>query len=98
MKRWAKDDPKAAAAWADNLPAGATREAAAWQFVDAAAASEPQVAWSMAASLIDQFKQRDALEKAAKQWLRVDGTTARATIQASGLPPDLIAKLLKPAD
>ena len=41
---------------------------------------------------------QDALEKAARQWLPVDDKTARATIQASGLPPDLIAKLLKRTD
>ena len=98
MKRWAKDDPKSAATWLNSLPEGATREAAAKQFVDSAAESEPQLAWSWAASLADPSKQRDALEVAARQWLRVDDKTARATIQASGLPPDLITKLLKRTD
>jgi hypothetical protein len=98
MKRWAKDDPKGAAAWLAGQPAGASREAAAKAFVSSAAELEPQLAWTFAAALADPQKQQDALEKAAKQWLRVDDKAARAAIEASGLPPDQIAKLLKRKD
>jgi hypothetical protein len=96
MKRWARDDPQAAAAWLSTLPAGATRETAANQFVSSAADQEPQLAWTWATTLSDPQKQKDALETAARQWLRVDDKTAAAAIQASGLPTDVIAKLLKP--
>ena len=63
-----------------------------------AADLEPQLAWTWATSLTDPQAQKEGLEKAAKQWLRVDDQAARATIQSSGFPPELIAKLLKRTD
>jgi hypothetical protein len=98
MKRWARDDPSSAAAWLANMAAGPSREAAVKQFVESAADLQPQVAWGLATSLTDPQQQKDALEKAAQQWLRTDDRAARAAIQASGYPPDLIARLLKPKD
>jgi hypothetical protein len=98
MKRWAREDPKAASAWLANLPESQNREAAVKNFVDNAADHEPQLAWTWALLLSDPQKQNDALEKAAKQWLRVDDKGARATIRASGLPDELVTKLLKPTD
>ena len=68
------------------------------KFVDSAVSLEPQLAWTYATTLTDPQKQKDALEKSAQQWLRVDDAAARAAIQASGLPVDTIATLLKPKD
>ena len=98
MKRWAPEDPKAAAAWLANLPQNQDRETAVKNFVANAADHEPQLAWTWALSLADPQNQNDALEKAAKQWLRVDDKSARATIKASGLPAELVTRLLKPRD
>jgi hypothetical protein len=95
MEHWAKDDPRAAAAWLSALPAGPTREAAAGQFVTSIAEQEPQLAWSWAVTLSDAQKQKEAMETAGRQWLRVDDSAARAAIQSSGLPAELIAGLLK---
>jgi hypothetical protein len=48
--------------------------------------------------LSDPQKQQESLQKAATQWLRMDDKAARATIQSSGLPPEIVSKLLKPTD
>jgi hypothetical protein len=98
MARWGRDDPKAAATWLASLAEGASQQAAISKFVDSAASLEPQLAWTYALTLTDPQKQKDALEKSAKQWLRADDAAARAAIQASGLPPATITTLLKPTD
>jgi hypothetical protein len=98
MKRWAGQDPQAAASWLASLPQGANRDAAVKQFVDNASAHEPGLAFQWALTTSDPSKQKDLLEKAAAQWLRVNDADARAGIQATSLPEELRAKLLKPRD
>jgi hypothetical protein len=98
MSRWAREDPKAAATWLAGLGQGQTYQAAVVKYVESAATLEPELAWELARTIQDGKKQNDAMERAARQWLRADDKTARAMILASGLPAEVIAKLLKPND
>ena len=91
---WARSDSATALNWVQSMPAGDGRAGAMASVLAAWASQSPQDA----ARYISQLSGRDTLEKAAQQWLRVDDKAARATIQASGFPPDLIAKLLKRTD
>ena len=98
MNRWGREDPKAAALWLADLPEGQSRQSAMSKFVDSAASLEPELAWTCALTLTDPQRQKEALEKSAKQWLRANDIAARTAIQSSGLPADTIARLLKPND
>ena len=98
MKSWAREDPNAAALWLADFPEGQSRQAAVVKFVDSAANLEPELAWTFALTLTDPQSQKNALEKSARQWLRANDSAARAAIQASALPADMIASLLKPSD
>jgi hypothetical protein len=97
MRTWARQDPQAAATWMAALPEGASRDKAAENFVTAAAAHEPQLAWQWAFTLNNPTKQQEALETAAKQWLRINEKDARQAILGSGLPDNRVRNLLKAA-
>ncbi len=86
MKTWAHQDPQAAANWMQNLPEGNSRDKATEHFVNAAAPHEPQLAWQWALTLSNATKQEEALETAARQWLRINDRQARQTIPAAACP------------
>jgi hypothetical protein len=65
---WASSDPKVAAEWAAQFPAGETRSQAIPEIAETWAATEPEkaVAWTL--GLPDSPEQRQALDDALRTW------------------------------
>jgi hypothetical protein len=65
------------------------------RFAESASSSEPQLAWDWALTIQDPTRRREALERVAPNYMRINGTDARSAIQNSGLPADVLDRLLK---
>jgi hypothetical protein len=46
-------------------------------------------------SIGDGTRRSDALEQAARNWLQSGAANARTTIESSGLPPEVVQRLLR---
>ena len=95
MQSWARQDPQAAATWLSSQPQGSNRDMAVKRFAESASSSEPQLAWQWAMTIRDPGRRREALERVAPSYMRINGADARNEIQNSGLPADVLDRLLK---
>ena len=64
-----KTDPTAAGQWLQNLPAGASREAAVQAYVGQLSYSSPELAAPWAETLTDQNNRNSQVENIARRWL-----------------------------
>ena len=92
---WAQQDLSAAAEWLGSYQ-GAGRDEAVNNFSLSAAAKDPAVALTWAATISDPKTRAFAERGLASQWLKRDPPAARNWIQNSSLPADEKSRLLAP--
>ena len=95
MQNWPRSEPQQAAQWLNSLTAGEGRDKAVAAFVGSVGSSDPGLGWTWAMSIQDPTRLGDALEQAAGNLLRSGAADARTTIQNSGLPADVVQRLLR---
>ena len=95
VSSWVSDDPAAAGAWLQTLPAGTSREAAAQAYVSQLAYSSPELAAPWAEALTDQNVRISQIENIARRWLETDRPAAEAWLAKVNLPEDRKQRLLK---
>jgi hypothetical protein len=83
--RWGGIDSHEASEWADALPSGPERDAAAHGLAQVIVSSEPEAAWVWAASIADPAARLNALEDTVRGWAETDPQRARQHIAAAEL-------------
>ena len=78
VANWARNDSRAALAWAGALPEGAEREAALTSGISALGGSDPRQAANLATSMLKGEKQAQALGSIAGSWAAKDPVAAAA--------------------
>jgi hypothetical protein len=95
IRAWGAMEPNEAADWLDRLPAGTARDAGASALVGILTSWDPEAAISYSETISDPEQRAGLIIQTAKAWKRKNPAAATQWIQASNLPPNTKAKLLK---
>lgn len=90
VRQWARADLSSATSWVNNLPDGQARDSASASMAYATALTDPQSAVSWANGIADQNARNAALQRLSREVMWRDPTNGAATLQAAGVPPNLI--------
>ena len=84
--------------WAQTLPAGPQRDAAAASLASTLLKQEPLHAFTWAHEITDPSQRTQQLQSVMNEWLFQDATAAQAALKAANLTPEEIAQVLRPVD
>lgn len=90
MREWARDDLNSAMNWVNSLPPGSSYDAAAAALAIAMAGTNLQDAIAWANNIANSDARTNALERISREVMWRDPTNGQATLQAAGVPPNLI--------
>lgn len=95
VRLWSDQDSEKAASWLNSLPPGSTRDASIAAFVEKLIPWDPASAVIWAADIGEPRSRTLQMERAAEEWLAVDGTVAREWLAVQqGLPDSIRARLV----
>ena len=97
MRQWSREDVTAAANWVNALPPGSTYDAAAGALAVSLAGNDPQSAVGWAQNIADVNARNTALERISREVMWRDPANGAATLQAIGVPANLIPAPHPPA-
>ncbi len=92
---WSQYDAVATAGWLGTLEAGSSRDAAIQPLVYQVRNTDPETAFSWAASISDENERFNQLRQTLSSWRGSDIDAARAALDAADLSPTEREKLLK---
>jgi hypothetical protein len=95
ISQWSREAPAKAADWINKLTDEPTRQKAIETFVGQVAHEEPSAAFTWAGALKEESIRNAHLESSAAAWIRLDPVKAAIAIKDSGLPAEVIERLLK---
>lgn len=92
-EHWLRIDSMEAGKWILQLPAGATRDAAAERVVRTTVRSDPAVAFEWANSLSDEGHRGGLIRDVVRGWSAVDAAAARAALAKANLSPQQLREI-----
>ncbi len=95
---WAKLNSTASMRWAQTLPAGPQRDAAAASLAGTLLQKEPSNAFTWAQAITDPEQRTPRLQSVINEWLFQDAVAAQAALKAANLTPEELAQVLKPVE
>ncbi|HEY5074669.1 MAG TPA: hypothetical protein VII34_08240 [Pyrinomonadaceae bacterium] len=88
--QWARANLSAATDWVNGLPNGQAHDSASASMAYAIAPNDPQSAVNWANGIADENARNAALQRLSREVMWRDPTNGAATLQAAGVPPNLI--------
>jgi hypothetical protein len=95
---WAKQNSTESMRWAETLPMGPQRDAAAASLAGTLQTKEPHNAFTWAHEIGDPEMRVHHLQTVLNEWLFQDAVAAQQAIATAQIPPDELAKAFLPVD
>lgn len=90
VRQWARADVTAATNWINGLPPGAAHDSASAAVAYSIASADPQAAVNWIQNIQDETAKTTALQRLSQQVMWRDPANGSATLQAAGVPAELI--------